>query len=74
MFKYLVSWGKGEAMKETTVSRKARPAKHISFTKETFARLDNYLKKHFLGHRALSMIVDTAVSEYLDNHEGNGRV
>ena len=59
---------------EMEVSKKARPAKHISFTKETFARLNNYIEKHFLGHRALSMIVDTAVSEYLDRHKGNGRI
>ena len=59
-------------MRETTT--KARPAKHISFTKETFARLNNYLEKHYLGHRTLSMIVDTAVSEYLDRHKGNGSI
>ena len=59
-------------MRETTT--KARPAKHISFTKETFARLNNYIDKHFLGHRALSMLVDKAVEEYLDRHEGNGSI
>lgn len=53
---------------------KARPAKHISFTKATFARLEAYLKQHFTGHRALSMIVDRAIEEYLDRHEGNGEV
>ena len=59
---------------KATVNRKARPAKHISFTKDTFTRLEAYLSKHFLGHRALSMLVDKAVSEYLDRHEGNGRL
>ena len=58
----------------TTTGTKVRPAKHISFTKATFARLDAYLKQHFTGHRALSMVVDKAVGEYLDRHEGNGKV
>ena len=57
-------------MKTTTT--KARSAKHISFTKTTSTRLDAYLKQHFTGHRALSIIVDKAVDEYLDRHERNG--
>ena len=57
-----------------TVTTKARPAKHISFTKATCARLEAYLEQHFPGHRALSMIVDRAVEEYLDRHGNNGKV
>ena len=59
---------------KATVNTKARPAKHFSFTKATFARLEAYLKQHFTGHRALSMIVDKAVEEYLERHERNGEV
>jgi len=53
---------------------KVRPAKHISFTMATFARLEDYIKQHFAGHRALSMVVDRAVVEYLNRHKGNGKV
>ena len=56
---WLRAFLEGEDMKETTT--KARPAKHISFTKETFARLNDYIEKHFLGHRALSMLVDLSL-------------
>ena len=59
---------------KTTANRKTRPAKHISFTKNTLARLEAYVKQHFPGHRALSIVVDRAVDEYLDRHEGNGKV
>jgi len=51
-----------------------RATKHISFTRPTLNRLEAYLKQHFTGHRALSMVVDKAVKEYLDNHKGNGKV
>lgn len=60
-------------MKQPTTT-KVRPAKHISFTKATFAKLEAYLKQHYTGHRALSMIVDKAVEEYLERHERNGEV
>jgi len=67
---------KGRERESMTVktSRKARPAKHISFTRTTFARLETYLKQHFPGHHALSMIVDMAVEEYLERHDRNGEV
>jgi len=47
---------------------------HISFSKETLARLNSYLSKYFAGRRALSMLVDRAVNEYLDQHKGDGKI
>jgi len=54
----------------------ARPknGKHIYFSKETLARLNSYLSKYFAGRRALSMLVDRAVNEYLDQHKGDGKI
>jgi len=57
-----------------TASSKIRATKHISFTRETFQKLEAYLEKHYGNHRALSMVVDKAVEEYLARHKGNGRV
>jgi len=47
---------------------------HISFSKETLAQLNVYLAKYFSGRRALSMLVDRAVKEYLARHKGNGKI
>lgn len=58
-------------MKQTT-ARKTRATKHISFTIECYQRLGAYLEKYYGNHRALSMLVDKAVSEYLDRHKRDG--
>lgn len=62
-----------EAIKQVTTT-KIWPDRHVSFTKSTAARLDAYLEQYYPGHRALSMVVDKAVVEYLDRHENNGKV
>ncbi len=46
-----------------------RPSLHIYFTDKTHERLRNFVRNRFGGHRALSMVVQQAVVEYLDREE-----
>ena len=48
-----------------------RHDRHIHLTEKTIERLERYLKRNFGGHRALSMICEKAIIEYLDRQEGN---
>lgn len=45
--------------------------RHIYFTRETLDRLEAYLNKNFGRHRALSMIVQKAVEEYLEKQNAS---
>lgn len=44
--------------------------RHIYFTRPTLDRLENYIYENFGTHRALSMIVQKAVEEYLVRQQG----
>ena len=46
-----------------------RQDRHIHLTEKTIERLERYLKRNFGGHRALSMICEKAIIEYLDRAE-----
>jgi len=46
-----------------------RPSLHIYFTDKTHDRLRNFVQDRFGSHRALSMVVQQAVEEYLDREE-----
>jgi hypothetical protein len=46
--------------------KKKTPSLHIYFTKDTHDRLLGYVQGRFGSHRALSMIVQEAVNQYLD--------
>ena len=46
--------------------------RHIYFTADTLERLETYLVINFGTHRALSMIVQKAVNDYLDKIGFNG--
>lgn len=46
-----------------------RPSLHIYFTQKTYDRLRKFVQSRFGSHRALSMIVQQAVEEYLDREE-----
>lgn len=48
---------------------KTRPSLHIYFTDKTRERLRNFVQRRFGSHRALSMIVQQAVEQYLDREE-----
>ncbi len=53
---------------------KTRPSLHIYFTDKTQDRLRNFVQRRFGSHRALSIIVQQAVKEYLDREEAQEKV
>jgi len=53
---------------------KTRPSLHIYFTDKTQNRLRNFVQSRFGSHRALSMIVQQAVEEYLNREEAQEKV
>lgn len=47
--------------------------RHIYFTEPTLTRLESYLQRNFGTHRALSMIVQKAVDEYLEKNDNKDK-
>lgn len=43
--------------------------RHIYFTRPTLDKLEKYLLENFGTHRALSMIVQKAIEEYLERQQ-----
>ncbi|HUW47054.1 MAG TPA: hypothetical protein VMW50_14860 [Dehalococcoidia bacterium] len=60
-------------MKQQT-TKETRADRHIIFTLATVQKLETYLSKYYKNHRAMSMIVDKAVEEYLDRHKKDGEL
>lgn len=47
--------------------------RHIYFTEPTLTRLERYLRENFGTHRALSMIVQKAVDEFLEKNDNKDK-
>jgi len=52
------------------------PRKHIYFTEDTLKELQRFVKKEYGNHRAMSLVVQKAVKQFLEKEnvrQGNAR-